>query len=128
MRHRRIDGVFRFLKRDDAIGPEVRDEVFERVAWVCHIHQHEPADERVKIVGKFQFACVASDKFDVRETCCLGALTCRFQNLSIDIYADDASLFSDKFGEDECYIACAAADLQHFHAVCDARRFQQPLR
>ena len=73
----------------------MRNELFERVARVCHIHQHEPADERVKIVGKFQFARIACDEFNVRETRRLGARTRRFQNSGVDINADDASLFSD---------------------------------
>jgi hypothetical protein len=115
------------MEGDDSPGAKSFGDFSKDCGRVTEVHEHEPANSRVKEPPAVGRARVRLTERNVGDALCLTSLLSEFNGLSVQINSDDRAVTTDKVGHKEADIANTATDVEHMHPALNSGRDQHPL-
>jgi hypothetical protein len=95
---------------------------------LSQVHQDEPADDGIKLLGEGHLVDIADEESNVRETSCLRTLACKLEYARTGIHAKDAALLAHQLGGQQAHISRATAQVKYVHPCSQARVREHPPR
>jgi hypothetical protein len=114
------------LEGDRPAGPHSGGDRAQRLRRVVEVHEDEPADGRVELVGRRAHADITLHEAHVAQTDAGGASTRGGERRAVDVDSDDDAVRTDELGDQERHVAGATADVEDPHARRQTGSGQEP--
>src|SRR5262249_4230839 len=111
----------KFLKHSQSALAKMSHHLLQTGRGISLVHQHEPADDRVKHPVELHRGRIAEFKGNVTEITSIGSAPGPFHCGRRAIYSNHVSVRTNQLGGQEADVSAAAADIKYAHAPCYAR-------